>query len=49
VAHTTEKIFSLLPLLGEQIADPESGTLGFQERPTEAKLRELPKVEDCYE
>ncbi|NVN91198.1 MAG: hypothetical protein HXX11_11425 [Desulfuromonadales bacterium] len=50
VAHTTEKILSLPPLLGEQIADDlESETLDFQVCPTEAKLRERPKVEDCYE
>ena len=44
MAHSSEKILSLLPLLDEQIADQlESETLDFKECPTEAKLRELAK------
>jgi hypothetical protein len=38
VAHTSEKILSLLPRLDEQIADDlETETLDFKECPTEAK------------
>ena len=44
MAHSSEKILSLLPLLNEQIADElETETLDFKEWPTEAKLRELAK------
>lgn len=44
MAHTPEKILSLLPLLDEQIADDlETETLDFKECPNEAKLRELAK------
>lgn len=44
MAHTPEKILSLLPLLDEQIADDlETETLDFKECPTETKLRELAK------
>lgn len=44
MAHSSEKILSLLPLLDEQIADElETETLDFKECPTEAKLRELAK------
>ena len=44
MAHTPEKILSLLPLLDEPVADDlETETLDFKECPTEAKLRELAK------
>lgn len=44
MAHSPEKILSLLPLLEEQIADElETETLDFKECPNEAKLRELAK------
>lgn len=44
MAHTSEKILSLLPLLDEQIADDlETETLDFKECPIETKLRELAK------
>ena len=44
MAHSQEKIRSLLLLLDEQIADElESENVDFKECPTEAKLRELAK------
>jgi hypothetical protein len=44
MAHSSEKILSLLPLLDEQIADDlETETLDFKECPSETKLRELAK------
>lgn len=44
MAHTPERILSLLALLNEQIADDlETETLDFKECPTEIKLRELAK------
>ncbi|MBI2355270.1 MAG: hypothetical protein HYV06_09615 [Deltaproteobacteria bacterium] len=54
MAHTPEKILSLLPYFDEQIADDlETETLDFKECPTEAKLREklreLAKKEDVDE
>jgi len=44
MAHSPEKILSVLPLLDEQIADElETETLDFKECPSETKLRELAK------
>ena len=44
MAHSLEKILSLLTLLNEQIVDElETKTLDFKECPTEAELRELAK------